>query len=154
MSHPYVPISSSTAVITSAEAELRPPAGITTDPLAYYGFSEGWLFHALRRVYEFGGLQENWDREGGEIIGAGAQAAARGALLRLGRVEQCSPTVYPLNSGGILIEWKKDDTASANLFQIEFAPDGSAELTVTRDGRIIFDHPLSEHQIPQVVDNL
>lgn len=81
-----------------------------------------------RNIIELASLPRLWDEEsgGGEEISFTALEAAR-ELLRAAQPEQDSaPGIFPIESGGVLLEW----TVPTRVTSVEISPDETPEFVV------------------------
>lgn len=113
---------------------IRESEGATSPPLVYYGVFSGRVFHAIREIQEIAALPEDWDMEHGAAITAAAINLAATVVLAASKHGHRAPDVYPLNDGGILLEWRGVTLRGYDvLLQTECLPNGSFEMSITSD---------------------
>ena len=83
-----------------------------------------WLMPALQGFANLVTLPANWDREGASRIDGATINRALAATDQLLDVDSPAPSVVPLSSGGLQIEWHR----RRRDLEIEFTPTGKSEF--------------------------
>lgn len=119
-------------VVNPAYAPAYPVA--TSPSLVYYGVFSGQVFRAIQEIEEISELPADWDKESGAPITRAATSLATTIVLSACRHGHRTPDIYPLNDGGILLEWRGISIQGRDLLlQTECLPGGSVEMSVTSE---------------------
>jgi hypothetical protein len=83
-----------------------------------------WLMPVLHGFANLATLSGNWDGEGASRIGTATINRALAAIERLLLPDAPAPSIVPLSSSGLQIEWHRNKRD----LEIEFTPDGEVEF--------------------------
>jgi hypothetical protein len=81
---------------------------------------------ALRRLWSFKDLPQNWNSYGADAIAASALQSAHAILVAAGELRSLPLAIVPTARGGVQLEWKLPDRE----VEIETTPDRTVQIAV------------------------
>jgi len=138
--------------VTVLDLTFIPTASSGSIPFVRHGVSD-WFPKVAATIVRFADLQEQWDCENASRISHAAIGAALAFCAAAAESEANAPNVYPLATGGILLEWLDEPEGFDILAEVGHAGD-SVSISIERNDEEIDEVVFPAADIAVIVPSL